>query len=417
MLTILSICFWIGVVAGVFALLAFASARYFRVVPAPDSIVFVTTEDSWRITLTRYAPSAKVLPPGAPPVVLCPGGGLSGLIFDISKEISLPRFLAEHGYDVWVLDLRGRGHSFSSRLWGRPVWSFDDYVEFDVPAVLETVCRRTGAEQVQWIGFGLGAQVMFGALRGPEISRIRSLVAMAAPAFFKRLSPVSPGLLRRLRLVRLDHLTRLLGPLLGRLLPGPLKALQNKDNIEGSVYRRAMVNAVCGFSRTELLQYAEWLEHDTFTAIQHRRDFRADMATITVPTFFVIGPRDEIAPPDVMEATMGLLDEAEEKASLLASRMHGLSTNYGHLDLLIGRGAKRDIFTHLLGWLDRHAGVQIPEGRPRPPEPREGVEMSIEAPPPQPKQGQQRPERWERIGADDDEDGVIAGDVPRIPNL
>ena len=41
-------------------------------------IVFTTTEDGWRLTLTRYRPTHPLA--GAPPVVLCPPAGLSSAI-------------------------------------------------------------------------------------------------------------------------------------------------------------------------------------------------------------------------------------------------------------------------------------------------------------------------------------------------
>ena len=117
----------------------------------------------------------------------------------------------------------------------------------------------------------------------------------------------------------------------------PMKRLQNRDNIDGLLYRRALVNAVCGLSKTELLQYAEWLEQDVFTAIDQRRDIRGAMSTIKTPVLLVTGPHDELAPADAVEATRDLLDAVDDKKLLIASRMAGMSTNYGHLDLLLGQ--------------------------------------------------------------------------------
>ena len=157
MLTVLSVFFYVGVGLGVLALLSFLSRRYFQLDPEPDQIVYCITEDSWRLALSRYLPARPL--DGAPPVVLCPGFGLSGAIFDLDEEVSLARYLASRGYDVWVLDFRGRGASEKPRLWGRRRlrWCFDDYVDFDVPAALEAVCKTTGARQVQWVGLSMGA--------------------------------------------------------------------------------------------------------------------------------------------------------------------------------------------------------------------------------------------------------------------
>ena len=416
---IVSLLFWLCVVAGVVALLVHLSGRHHRLQLKPDAIHFATTEDGWRLTISRYRARDSL---GAPPVVLCPGAGMGSVIFDVSEETSLARYLTSHGHDVWLLDLRGR----PSRPRRRANWSFDDYVEFDIPAALRTICEQSGSSQVQWVGFGVGALVQLAALAGPEAGRVRSLLALAAPVFFRRQqATIGPRLLRWLRLLRLDILARLGAPLLGRLYPGPLKLLQNRDNVDGDTYRRALINALAGFSRAELLQYAEWLEHDSFTATVQRRDYRASMGSIDTPTLFIVGPRDELAPPDMVEATANLLEEVEDRAVVVASRMHGMSTNYGHLDLLLGRAVQRDIFTHILKWLDLHAGVEIPGTRPEPPEPREG--WSDEQPYPR-REPVSREEPRELLedeplpaGLDEededdlDEDDLVQGDVPRVP--
>jgi pimeloyl-ACP methyl ester carboxylesterase len=429
MTAILSILFWICVIAGLLGLLGYVFFRYFQIDPAPDSIVFTDTDDDWRLGLTRYRPSNPLgsADVTAPPVILCPGAALSCLAFDAAPELSLAGFLSDHGHDVWLLDPRGRGVSQKNRFWGRRRlnWSFDDYVEFDLPAAVSTVCQRTGAQAVQFVGFGLGgllglAGVATGGDRMDE--QVCSLATLGSTAHFRRQQGTfSAKRIRLLRWLRLDLLVRVLAPLLGRLYPPQLQALQNRDNIDGPIYRRALVSAVGGLSRTELLQYAEWLEQDSFTAIQQRRDFREALAGLTTPTLMVAGPRDELAPPDMVEATYNLLAEVEDKALLVASRMHGMSTNYGHLDLLLGRSVRRDIQTHLLKWLDLHAGVEIPADRPQPPEPREGVELRVERPTEQPVQRQaaapasERPEDVLLKDLDEDDTELIAGDVPRVP--
>jgi pimeloyl-ACP methyl ester carboxylesterase len=372
MLTFLNIVFWIAVVAGALAALAWGFGRAFAIRSLPDSVVFVTTDDDWHLALTRHRPKAPLA--DAPPVLICHGAGFSSALFDIAPEISMPRFLAEHGYDVWLLDLRGRGMHHHRGLPGRrrPAWSFDDYVDLDAPAALEAVCDRTGADDLQWIGFGMGALVGHAAAAGPFGDRIRSIANIGGAAVFRRQqSEASPRLLRSLRWLWSSHLLRLGAPLLGRVFPAPLRLLQNRDNIDLPAYRRALVDAAAKLSRSECNQYAEWLEQDSFTALVQRRDLREQVAAAPTPALLVAGPRDQVSPREMMEATREVLEGADETRLVLASRMHGMSANYGHLDLAIGRSVRRDIFTHLLAWLDRHADVELQEDRPRPPEPRE----------------------------------------------
>ena len=262
------------------------SAHHYQLRREPDALHFVSTDDGWRLTLTRYLPARAI--EGAPPVVLCAGAGVGGVLFDVA-ESSLARFLSEHGYDTWLFDPRGRGAARAGR---RANWSFDDYVELDIPAALRKVCATTGADRVQWVGFGVGAMAMYPVLTGAEGHRVRSLVALAAPVFFGRQQGrFAPGSLRSLRWVPLRSIARLVGPLLGRLYPGPLSTLQNRDNVEGAMYRRALINGLCPLGRTELLQYAEWLEQDSFTAMENRHDYRGPQRGRLHPTRVVFRQR------------------------------------------------------------------------------------------------------------------------------
>jgi pimeloyl-ACP methyl ester carboxylesterase len=430
MLTLLSILFWIAIIAVAIGLFAHLVGRFLQVDRQPDAVIYATTEDGWRLGLARYRPQSPIH--GAPPVLLCPGAALSAAIFDVLPETTLARYLAGCGYDVWLIDLRGRGLSERPRLWGRRryTWTFDDYVEFDVPAVVEAVCRETGATAVQWIGLDLGALVLLAATDAPTTARVRSLAALGAPAVFRRQALLLPGwVLRLLRYVRLETVVRLAAPLLGRLYPPPLGLWQNRDNIDGHVYRKALVNAVCSFSRAEIQQYREWLGSDAFVAAEGVKDYRKALASVTLPVMMLHGPRDPLASPDMIEATVEALSGCEERVSLLASRVHGLSANYGHLDLVLGRNAARDIYPQLLRWLDLHAGVALPADRPRPlpsvaeesPSPQQAWEQAtapVRPVPPPPTEPP--PAAPEDTPADADADAVDDipwgdGDVPHVP--
>jgi pimeloyl-ACP methyl ester carboxylesterase len=368
MLTIISLIFWMAVSAGVLALFGFCCRSFLQIDRHPDAIHFVRTEDGWRLGLAHYRPLRAI--PGAPPIVLCPGLGFSGALYDLSEETSLARFLTVHGYEAWVLDWRGRGLSEKPRLGGhrRYNWSFDDYVDFDAPAVLEHVCRQSGAARVHWIGLGSGALVAWGVLSGPAAQRIASVISLGAPCYFRRQGGlVSPWLLWLWGLLRVEAVMGIFSPLLGRTYPGPLSLLQNRDNIEPALYRRALVHAACSPSAKEIQQQRAWWQQDVFSAIDKQRDYRKALSAVETPSFFLSGPRDPFAPAEMVEASLQALAEIEEKVFVLASRMHGMSTNYGHLDLLLGRNARRDVYPHLLKWLDLHAEVPVPAERPEPP--------------------------------------------------
>jgi hypothetical protein len=111
-----------------------------------------------------------------------------------------------------------------------------------------------------------------------------------------------------------------------------------------------MVNMIANFSRNELLQYSDWILHDVFRSIDQRRDYRAELGRITVPSLFLAGPRDALSPPDAVKDTHDAVG-ATDKQFVLCSRAQGMGVNYGHFDLVVGQKAPGEVFPVISGWL------------------------------------------------------------------
>jgi pimeloyl-ACP methyl ester carboxylesterase len=91
-----------------------------------DEVLYAETTDGWRVALFRYAARGDRKPF---PIVAGHGFAGSRLIWDLTRESSLARYLANAGYDFYAVDLRGRGESWpqtGSRADAQ--WSFDDFV-------------------------------------------------------------------------------------------------------------------------------------------------------------------------------------------------------------------------------------------------------------------------------------------------
>jgi pimeloyl-ACP methyl ester carboxylesterase len=372
----------IGVVVGL-ALLTYAgflAARYFFVPRYPDEIHFASTSDGWRLAISRYRPGG-VAGGGPQNGADCLGGSLPVLMvhgiaanrhnFDLTDELSLARHLAAKGHDVWVVELRGRGLSTRPRLFSqvRYDWTFDEYAERDLPAAVETVLRASGADRLHLVGFSTGALACYAFLT--DVHRtidVASLVSIGGPSSFKRLSrTVSGRLIRSLRFLRHRWLMRVMAPVSGRFHPSPLQIIYNPENTDGATQRRVMVNMIANFSRNELLQYSDWILYDVFRSIDHRRDYRAELGRLEVPTLFLAGPRDVLAPPDAVKVTFESIG-ATDKEFRICSRGQGMRVNYGHFDLLVGRESPSEIFPLVAGWIESHErpGLTVRPSRPAP---------------------------------------------------
>ena len=127
--------------------------------------------------------------------------------------------------------------------------------------------------------------------------------------------------------------------------------MHNPENLDGALQRRIMVNMIANFSRNELLQYSDWILHDTFRSIDQRRDYRAELSRITVPSLFLAGPRDALSPPDAARDTCDAVG-ASDKQFVLCSRAQGMRVNYGHFDLVVGKEAPREVYPVVSAWLE-----------------------------------------------------------------
>jgi pimeloyl-ACP methyl ester carboxylesterase len=348
---------WFAVVVGSIVFLALASyasflaARYFFVARFPDEIQFGTTSDGWRIAVLRYRPEK---PSPHAPVLLVHGIAANRYNLDLTDETSLAKHLCGLGFDVFIVELRGRGFSLRPKLFSglRYDWSFDDYAERDLPCAADIVKRTTGASALHVVGFSTGALAAYAWLSDPHRSvEVASLVSIGGAASFKRLGNVlSARLIRSFRFLRHRWILRVLAPVSGYWHPSPLQIIHNPENMDGAVQRRIMVNMIANFSRNELLQYSDWIGNDVFRSIDQRRDYRKELERITVPSLFLAGPRDALSPPDAVKDTHDAV-AATDKQFVLCSRAQGMTVNYGHFDLVVGQKAPTEVFPVISAWL------------------------------------------------------------------
>jgi pimeloyl-ACP methyl ester carboxylesterase len=101
--------------------------------------------------------------PGRIPCVLVHGIASNLAEWNVPGR-SFAAYLADHGYDVWCVNLRHAGHApFQSDGDGRH--SFDDLVVLDVPAIVSAVRAATG-QRPFLVGHSLGGMVTLAWLQG-----------------------------------------------------------------------------------------------------------------------------------------------------------------------------------------------------------------------------------------------------------
>ncbi|XP_003745768.1 gastric triacylglycerol lipase [Galendromus occidentalis] len=114
--------------------------------------------------------------------------GLFSSAFDYVNNLpseSLGYVMADNGYDVWLGNVRGNTYSRrhvnmsadSKKFWE---FTFDEFIDFDVPAMIDFVLNKTGKESLYYVGHSQGTIVMFGLLstRMEYQKKIKAFAAM-----------------------------------------------------------------------------------------------------------------------------------------------------------------------------------------------------------------------------------------------
>lgn len=330
------------------------------------SLLKVTTADGWTLSVWERKPDVVRF---AQPVVLCHGLGNNHAIFEFRGQGHFAKVLADAGFHVFSMDCRGAGRSVPAD----PVFveaTIDDYLDLDVPAVLDLVRARTGQSQVLWVGHSLGGIIgVLSSVRAAR-GRLAALVTIGSPLFFRpsQFFIRALGLARRLSVAGkfpARVLSTLFAPFAGRL-PAPRIASITAvlENITGLEQRYLMANVMADLWRGVMTQLELWIRTDRLTSAVTGEDLRTPALALTdLPTLVVGGSVDKLAPLDVTQRLFQEL-QAAEKELVLVGRAFGSSVEYGHGDLLVGRDVAREVFPKIVQFLQRHAGPVVESALP-----------------------------------------------------
>lgn len=344
----------------------------------PCSDDYTYTRDGWRLGVRHYHPDRP--DPAKLPVILCHGLGLNATFWTLTDD-HLPAQLCDRGYEVFVFDFRASGENsrvgweaqFNRFLRQTPLlergegsWNIDDLVENDIPAILNYVERKTGRDQVNWIGHSLGGMMMFPYLEtSPESGRIANFVGMGSTIVQAehpqtKMLNANRGLCLLLRAMSTGRLGR---PLMYFRFPG-LERIDRfyytAENVDRTTISRFYGYALEDPGPGALRQLAPYLESGHLLSADRSIDYSARLGEIQVPSLLIAGDGDIISDIPSTELTYGGLGGAD-KTLLKFGKRHGSVADYGHCDLVWSRHAPKEIFPAVVDWLDqRQPALPIP---------------------------------------------------------
>lgn len=301
----------------------------------------------------------KRLPPPAPSrgaVILIHGYAQNRYTWHSSRR-SFVNYLADDGWDVFNVDLRGHGRS---RRFGAPFpRTMDDYIAEDLPLFVKEARELSGQDRVFLVGHSMGGLISYfgGATRVRE--HLRGICSIGSPYVFGQGSALLLGLRELASAVRwtglLDanpalplrivgrHLNRRKGIWNASFLPLPIRAWA-PGTVEPEVLEEYLRRTFDRSTLTVALDIFRAGRDKGFKSADGMVDYSTAFEILDRPLLVVAGTEDGLAPPASVRP-------AYERSR--SSDKTYRAFPFGHIDLVVGKEATRTVWPLIRTWLAR----------------------------------------------------------------
>ncbi|WP_061254322.1 alpha/beta hydrolase [Leptospira interrogans] len=320
------------------------------------------TSDDWDLTLEHFLPALGTTSKKYP-VILCHGWMSNRTYLKINEKNSIVARLQKEGYDVWLLDLRGRRDAgYPSLFFGDKKFTYgmDDYIQYDADTAIKHVLNATGKDKVNWIGHSMGGMIAYARIGSFGETRIANLVTIGSSGI---LDSPSASIKSLASLVWLSNLWPVvpaetwIGIQGGTGIPFlPQKSLEellwHKENIEPSILSGIKTTSINPATEKEVLQFQELVENGEIRSLDHKISYSNGLKNIKIPTLLISGRRDKLGTSYSIRYVYDKIS-SEDKTLFIISKANNDSEDYGHTDLIVGKNADKDIFIPIVSWLDK----------------------------------------------------------------
>ncbi|XP_043713736.1 triacylglycerol lipase 1 [Telopea speciosissima] len=344
----------------------------------PCSEHTVQTKDGYVLALQRVSAQAggDIKVNRGPPILLQHGLFLGGDIwFANSIQQSLGFILADHGFDVWVGNVRGthwsRGHvSFSEKdkeFWD---WSWQELALYDLVEMITYVYSITNSK-IFYVGHSQGTIMALAAFTQPDIVEMVEAAALLCPISY--LGHISAQFVLSMVSMHLDQMLLAMG--IHQLNFRSDMGVQLMDSFcDGRIDCGNLLSSItgknCCFNESRVDFYLEYEPHPsssknlnhlfqmirkgTFAKYDYgwRENLKQygylqppafDLGRIpkSLPLWMGYGGNDALA--DVMDVEH-TLKELQSKPELL------YLDNYGHIDFILSVTAREDVYNNMIAF-------------------------------------------------------------------
>lgn len=240
-----------------------------------------------------------------------------------SKKVCLvlAEYLAEKGYNCWILEWRNHGESFKTAL----PYNFDTIAKEDIKAVFDYLIEEQEVKQLDVVTHsGGGLCFTIALLHYPSYcTYINSITLFACQA-----TKAASNWKKKLRLQMGKGACKLLG-----YVPA---------NKIGGEY-----NEPYFFMK----QWFDWNLKGMFIG-SNQENYYQKMASIDIPVLAIFGKGDTfIAPAEGCKEFLGFFQNPQN-ASLYGAKDNGFLEDYTHSRIIHSSSAHKEIYPKVLGWME-----------------------------------------------------------------
>lgn len=318
-----------------------------------DEVFLVTTRDLWKIRVCRYRKGRT----SGQPVLLVHGANVNQHNFTSPRGSSLVDYLAERGFDCWTVDLRGCKSSVAPFERHRGQITTDDYLNDDIPTVIQFIQQETGYARVHYCGHSMGGMLLYAYALKHGSEAIASGVTLGSPVGFEGVKVSRSRFL--LGLIRLSPsffggAARALAPCVALLrIRTPLFPMNMRNLAKGlgPEYFYTMLEDPLPGVLTDL---ANWVNNPGWTMDGGALDVQAGLKTLDFPLFALYAPGDPFVPVEEARAFFEGL-ATKDKRIQICGKEDGCKRDYGHCDLAFGLEGQREVFAPIARWFESHS--------------------------------------------------------------
>lgn len=335
------------------------------------------TADGKHLRLTRYNLAGSE---AKGPLLFTHGLGVSSQIFTVDTiDTNLLEYLAERGYDCWLLDFRAS----IDLPYARERWTGDDCAKFDYQPAVDLIRRETGAESVQVMAHCFGATTFTMAVLGGYLTGVRSaVISQISTDILVRFFPQrllaflrAPALFDALKIDYVNARATTDDGFANKLMDGlirvavPFQREERNRNatsnritaLYGQLYETNQLNAMTfdsglaemfGEANIDAFKHLALLTRKTVLLDAQGEDkYMPHLDRMAFPVCFIHGAENACFMP---ESTARTVDKLTARNGGKFYSRHVIP-NYGHIDCIFGKNAASDVYPKIHEHLEKSA--------------------------------------------------------------